>query len=104
MLTTRTARRARRGHHDDAEGNEISHSERSDKRGRIVEAIVFNQGRLILHVCDSYDETSDGRILAAAAQLRRTEVTPKTETLGNVTTCIEWGGPSAEMELEDPKV
>ena len=33
------------------------------------------------------------------------EVTPKIETLGNVTTCIEWGGPSAEkMELEYPRV
>ncbi len=45
----------------DAEGNEISHStERSDKRGRVVELIVFNQGRLMLHQCDGYDETSDG--------------------------------------------
>jgi hypothetical protein len=45
----------------DADGNEISHStERSDKRGRVVEAIVFNQDRLMLHVCDSYDETSHG--------------------------------------------
>jgi hypothetical protein len=45
----------------DADGNEISHStERSDKRGRVVETIVFNLGRLVLHICDSYDETSDG--------------------------------------------
>jgi hypothetical protein len=44
----------------DTDGNEISYStERSDKRGRVVEAIVFDQGRLMLHVCDSYDETSD---------------------------------------------
>jgi hypothetical protein len=45
----------------DADGNEISHStERSDKRGGVVETIVFNQGQLVLHVCDSYGETSDG--------------------------------------------
>jgi hypothetical protein len=45
----------------DADGNEISHStERSDRRGGVVETIVFNQGQLVLHVCDSYGETSDG--------------------------------------------
>jgi len=45
----------------DADGNETSHStERSDRRGRVVESIVFNQGRLMLHLCDTYDEASDG--------------------------------------------
>ena len=46
----------------------------------------------------------DNPPFAELAHFRQSGVTPKTETLGNVTTCIEWGGPSAEMELEDPRV
>lgn len=45
----------------DADGNVMSYSsERVDKRGRAVEWIVFDHGRLVLHQRDSYDQTSDG--------------------------------------------
>src|ERR1700719_3046460 len=45
----------------DADGNVMSHSsERHDKRGRVVEWIVFDHGRLVLHQRDDYGETNDG--------------------------------------------
>jgi hypothetical protein len=53
---------------------------------------------------DEEQEPLSHLVITCPRERSRTEVTPKTETLGNVTTCIEWGGPSAEMELEDPRV
>ena len=44
----------------DTNGNITSHSsERDDKHGRVVELIVFDHDRLVLHQRDVYDERSD---------------------------------------------
>ena len=44
----------------DAKGDVMSHSsERYDSRGRIVEVIVFDHDRLVLHQRDNYDESKD---------------------------------------------
>jgi hypothetical protein len=84
----------------DADGSVMSYSsERVDKRGRVVESIVFDHGRLVLHQCDSYDETSagdDGSALISRAWLDKNGLLFREITLRNGEATSSWQRPDCD--------
>jgi len=84
----------------DADGNVMSYSsERVDKRGRAVEWIVFDHGRLVLHQLDSYDETSDdddGSALISRAWFDKNGLRFREITLRNGEETSSWQRPHCD--------
>jgi hypothetical protein len=67
--------------------------------------IARNLNRVVQNLA-RHGQPCENVILRGIRRDSETAVTPKSETLGNFTTCIEWGGPSAKtwMEMEDSRV